>query len=129
MRLDCQVKIWDDWRQVKERLQVQTDRIGQQRQQTYREWKARERFVVISPVEPMWFLIEQLTGFEIGLPLLAEQPDLAADIRYTSTKISTAKQGGGYIYHCDHSIPPTVGLERYARVIELVREHGSYNTT
>jgi len=259
VRLDCQVKSWDDWHQVKERLQVQADRIGEQRQQTYQKWREQDRFVVVSPVEPMWFLIEQLTGFETGLPLLAEQPDLAADILQTytdfilgmcqlcvdqgmifdglwffsdlcyrngmlfspkmygqllrpchqrikewcrqqdiplllhcdgdvrefipllmevgfdaiqplearcgndvrelkhlygndivffgnistdvmangsdaeieeevTTKITAAKQGGGYIYHCDHSIPPTVSLERYTRVIELLREYGSYDT-
>ena len=33
---------------------------------------------------------------------------------------------GGYIYHSDHSIPPTVSFDSYRRVIELVREYGSY---
>ena len=260
VRLDCQVKTRDDWHQVKGRLQVQADRIGAQRQQAYQEWREQDRFVVVSPVEPMWFLIEQLTGFEIGLPLLAEQPDLATDILQTytdfilgmcqlcvdqgmvfdglwffsdlcyrngmlfspkmyeqllrpchqrikawcrqqdiplllhcdgdvrefipllmevgfdaiqplearcgndvrelkrlygndlvffgnistdvmangsdaeieeevATKITAARQGGGYIYHCDHSIPPTVSFERYTRVMDLVREYGSYDTT
>ena len=29
VRLDCRVKTWDDWRQVKGRLQVHADRIGE----------------------------------------------------------------------------------------------------
>ena len=257
VRVDCRVKTWDDWRQVKGGLQVQADRMGQERQQAYREWRQQDRLVVVSPVEPMWFLLQQLTGFEIGLPMLAEQPDLAADILQTytdfilgmcqlcvdqgmtfdglwffsdlcyrngmlfspgmyeeqlkpchqrvkewcegqgiplmlhcdgdvrqfipllmevgldaiqplearcgndvrelkplygkdlvffgnigtdvmasgsdadideevSTKVTVAKEGGGYIYHCDHSIPPTVSFERYTRVVELVRQYGLY---
>jgi len=258
VRLDCLVKTWDDWHQVKGRLRVSPYRLGEQQMQTYEGWRQQGRFVVISPSEPMWFLIEQLTGFEVGLPLLVEQPDLAADIlnTYTDfvlgmcqlcidagttfdglwfssdlcyrngmlfspkvyrellrpchqrikqwceqqgiplilhcdgdvrefipllievgfdaiqplearcgndvrelkrlygtsivffgnigtdvmangsdaeieeevvTKVTAAKKGGGYIYHCDHSIPPTVSLQRYEQVIALVREHGSYD--
>ncbi len=42
------------------------------------------------------------------------------------TKVLAAKPGGGYIYHSDHSVPPTVSLDNYRRVVELVREHGRY---
>jgi len=33
---------------------------------------------------------------------------------------------GGYVFHSDHSIPPQVSFERYAKVIDLVRKHGVY---
>jgi len=33
---------------------------------------------------------------------------------------------GGYVFHSDHSIPTQVSFARYARVVELVREHGVY---
>jgi uroporphyrinogen decarboxylase len=33
---------------------------------------------------------------------------------------------GGYVFHSDHSIPPQVSLEGYARVRELVAQHGVY---
>ena len=42
------------------------------------------------------------------------------------TKLSAAKQGGGYIYHSDHSVPNNVSFDRYCRVLELVREYGAY---
>ena len=42
------------------------------------------------------------------------------------TKVTAAKEGGGYIYHSDHSVPPTVSLDNYRRTIELVREYGEY---
>lgn len=42
------------------------------------------------------------------------------------TKISTAKQGGGYIFHSDHSVPPSVSFENYCYVIELVEKYGKY---
>jgi uroporphyrinogen decarboxylase len=224
----------------------------------YRQWRENDRFIVISPFEPMWYLIETLTGFEDGLPLLLSEPELALDIMTTYTdfaigmcaacvekgltfdalwffsdlcykngmlcsprcfremveplhlrfrewcdaqgipmlmhcdgnvtefipllieigydaiqplearcgndvrilkkqygadivffgnisadilangtddeaeeevvsKVLAAKEGGGYIYHIDHSVPPTVSFARYSRAIELVKEHGSYS--
>ena len=42
------------------------------------------------------------------------------------SKVLIAKEGGGYIYHSDHSIPPTVSFENYAYVIELVQKYGAY---
>jgi uroporphyrinogen decarboxylase len=42
------------------------------------------------------------------------------------SKVTVAKEGGGYIYHSDHSVPPTVSLENYRRTIQLVREYGQY---
>ena len=47
-------------------------------------------------------------------------------VREISTKIPPMKQGGGYIYHSDHSVPDDVPLENYAYTIELVREYGGY---
>ena len=42
------------------------------------------------------------------------------------SKILCAKQGGGYIYHSDHSVPDNVSWENYCRVMELVEEYGRY---
>ena len=36
-------------------------------------------------------------------------------------KITVAKQGGGYIYHSDHSVPRNVSFQNYQRVINLVK--------
>ena len=61
--------------------------------------------------------------------------NISVDVMSTTTgaieeevrgKITVAKQGGGYIYHSDHSIPPTVSYSNYRHVMELVREVGSY---
>ena len=41
------------------------------------------------------------------------------------TKFAIAKQGGGYIYHSDHSVPPTVSFAQYCHVMKLVREYAS----
>jgi uroporphyrinogen decarboxylase len=41
-------------------------------------------------------------------------------------KIKYAKQGGGYIYHSDHSVPDNVSFENYSRVISIVKEYGRY---
>jgi len=42
-------------------------------------------------------------------------------------KITFAKNGGGYIYHSDHSVPDNVNFANYSKVISLVKEHGTYN--
>ena len=41
-------------------------------------------------------------------------------------KITTARQGGGYIYHSDHSIPPNVSWQRYQQIMEMVKQYGAY---
>ena len=47
--------------------------------------------------------------------------------REIGTKIPVAKRGGGYIYHCDHSIPKNVSFQQYLRVLALVRQHGRFD--
>lgn len=36
------------------------------------------------------------------------------------------KQGGGYIFQEDHSIPDSVSLDNYRRIVQLAKELGSY---
>jgi uroporphyrinogen decarboxylase len=42
------------------------------------------------------------------------------------TKVGMGKEGGGYVYHSDHSVPPTVSLEEYKRVLKMVKSYGTY---
>jgi len=42
-------------------------------------------------------------------------------------KVTVAKEGSGYIYHVDHSVPPDVSLENYLFALETVRRYGSYS--
>ena len=42
------------------------------------------------------------------------------------TKVGITKIGGGYIYHSDHSVPDNISFQQYCRVIELVRQYGTY---
>lgn len=41
-------------------------------------------------------------------------------------KITVAKQGGGYVYHSDHSIPPATNLDTYKFALECVERYGRY---
>ena len=41
-------------------------------------------------------------------------------------KVRVAKEGGGYIYHSDHSVPNDVSLEAYTYAIEMVKRYGTY---
>ena len=42
------------------------------------------------------------------------------------TKFEVVMQGGGYIYHSDHSVPNNVSLPQYQRVMELAHQYGQY---
>jgi uroporphyrinogen decarboxylase len=52
--------------------------------------------------------------------------DRAAIREEVVSKIQAAKPGGGYIWHSDHSVPPTVAFDDYAYAVELAREHAAY---
>ncbi len=41
-------------------------------------------------------------------------------------KIPVAMEGGGYIYHSDHSIPPEVSCETYFHAMKVLDEVGTY---
>ena len=43
-----------------------------------------------------------------------------------TSKLEVAVPGGRYIYHSDHSVPPSVPLANYRRALDLAREMGSY---
>jgi len=42
------------------------------------------------------------------------------------TKFQVAKDGGGYIYHSDHSVTDNVSYDQCCRVVELVHRYGTY---
>ncbi|MBI5866149.1 MAG: hypothetical protein HZB38_16895 [Planctomycetes bacterium] len=51
--------------------------------------------------------------------------DPAAIEREVAEKVPFAAAGGGYIYHIDHSVPPTVSLESYRWLLECVRRYAA----
>ena len=42
------------------------------------------------------------------------------------SKILVARENGGYLYHSDHSVPPSVSFENYKYVMEMVKKYGEY---
>ena len=44
-----------------------------------------------------------------------------------ASKIPVAKEGGGYIYHSDHSVPHSVSFENYLFAMEMVKRYGAYD--
>ena len=52
--------------------------------------------------------------------------DLVAIESEMKTKLEAGKEGRGYFYHCDHSIPPQVTPATYTLLIELLDRHGRY---
>jgi len=53
-------------------------------------------------------------------------PDPAVIEEEIATKVTVAKQGGGYIFMSDHSIPDDVSFAQYQHVMELAEKYGSY---
>lgn len=50
--------------------------------------------------------------------------DRALIEREVAEKIPAAAAGGGYIYHIDHSVPPTISLASYRYMLDCVRRYG-----
>ena len=55
--------------------------------------------------------------------LSGTRADIEEEIR---SKVPVAMKGGGYIFHSDHSVPPTVSWENYCYAIELLDKYGQY---
>lgn len=64
-------------------------------------------------------------GIDVRLMALDDPKPLEKEIR---EKITIAKEGGGYIYHSDHSVPNNVSFQQYSRVIKLIKKFGNYNS-
>lgn len=52
--------------------------------------------------------------------------DLDEMKRELETKIPRLMEGGGYVYHSDHSVPDNVPFDHYCTLIEMVKELGTY---
>jgi uroporphyrinogen decarboxylase len=53
-------------------------------------------------------------------------PDPAVLEREIAAKVPMARQGGGYIFASDHSIPDNVSLQQYRGMLELGRKYGTF---
>ena len=62
-------------------------------------------------------------GIDTRLMNLDDPRPLEKEIK---SKLPIAMEGGGYMYHSDHSIPNTVNFQQYQRVIQLIRKYGEY---
>jgi uroporphyrinogen decarboxylase len=56
--------------------------------------------------------------------MTASRAELEEEVR---TKLDIAMRGGGYIYHSDHSVPPTVSFDTYRFLMELLNIYGCYH--
>ena len=62
-------------------------------------------------------------GIDVRVMAEGTDEELEEEIR---SKLTVAKEQGGYIYHSDHSVPDNVSFQSYRRTMELVREYGRY---
>lgn len=63
----------------------------------------------------------------IDVRIMADQNDPYLIEDEIKTKFTAAKEGSGYIYHSDHSIPDNVSFERYRHIIQLITKYGKYD--
>ena len=69
--------------------------------------------------------ISFMGGIDVRLMALDDPKPLEKEIR---EKITAAKEGGGYVYHSDHSVPNNVSFQQYTRVMRLVEKYGAYRS-
>lgn len=62
-------------------------------------------------------------GIDVRAISNPEPAVLEAEIR---DKVTFAKQGGGYVFSSDHSIPEDVSIDRYDYMVDLGRKYGSF---
>ena len=66
-------------------------------------------------------------GFEGNVDVRAlESNDLARVEEEVRVKVLCGKEGGGYIFHSDHSIPHSVQLKTYEFALECAKKYGAY---
>jgi uroporphyrinogen decarboxylase len=85
--LEPLVKTPDDWRAQRPRLLDMAGRVADNYAQVVADAAAQDMWVAICPREPMWFML-MLMGFEGGLPMILDYPDVVADIIHVQTEIS-----------------------------------------
>jgi uroporphyrinogen decarboxylase len=57
--------------------------------------------------------------------LLWDQPEqIRAEVERL---VPVMKESGGYVFSSDHSVPSTVSLEDFRRIVELAKDLGSYS--
>jgi len=59
----------------------------------------------------------------IDVRKMSKPDEIEDEIR---AKVTRAKQGGGYVFHSDHSVPDSVSLQNFKRVMELARKYGTF---
>lgn len=60
----------------------------------------------------------------ISVEMMNASPDeLEEEVR---SKLEIAMKDGGYIYHSDHSVPPSVSLANYLYLMDLLEKYGQY---
>ena len=62
-------------------------------------------------------------GIDVRAMASPNPDDIVQEI---SSKLPPMKDGGGYIFHSDHSVPDNVSFQQYQRVMELVAEYGRF---
>jgi len=60
----------------------------------------------------------------INAVLWPEPDKIGAEIRRVLPEV---KRGGGYIFSSDHSVPSSISLEDFRRIVELAKKVGSYD--
>lgn len=75
------LRTWDEWNRLKPTLAPTADKLNNPAAEAdYRAARAAGHCTIITPAEPMWFVVHLTMGFEEGLMAMAAQPDLVADM-------------------------------------------------
>ena len=84
VEMDFLIKTFDDWKRHRERLADMTGRVAADADEQYRKAVQSDDLRVISPTEPVWYILRTL-GFENALVSIAREPDFIDDMMKTYT--------------------------------------------
>lgn len=79
--LEPAIRGWDDWNRLKQALQPSPARFNNPAAEAqYAAARAAGELLVITPAEPLWFVVYLTMGYEHGLRAIAREPELVADM-------------------------------------------------
>lgn len=85
LHIDYSIKTMEDWQIVKERLKATGDRIWHEASEDYKNLKEKGTFTVITPMEPVWAVLQHALGFDRTLTAMVEDIDFVNDMLATYT--------------------------------------------
>ena len=120
----------ESWEAAKARMDMGRDRVDWDHlKKNYPTWRENDWWIHGGLFFGFDVTHAGIVGTEQLLIWMAEDPELVIDMFSTELDCSllpVLKENGGYIFQEDHSIPDSVSLDDYRRIVELAKGLARY---